>query len=150
MDHVQTNAAALPPASLRRRLASLLYEVLLLLGVWAFTFMVPYLVLGVMWHITPNGVLLWAHMFVVFGVYFLWYWQHGGQTLAMQTWRIKLVSTGSLSEPTQAQLIRRYLLSWPSLMFFGAGLFWALFDRDRQFLHDRFSGTKVVYLGKAS
>ncbi len=150
MDHVQTNAAALPPASLRRRLASLLYEVLLLLGVWAFTFMVPYLVLGVMWHITPNGVLLWAHMFVVFGVYFLWYWQHGGQTLAMQTWRIKLVSTGSLSEPTRAQLIRRYLLSWPSLMFFGAGLFWALFDRDRQFLHDRFSGTKIVYLGKAS
>lgn len=150
MDHVQTNAASLLPASLRRRLASLLYEVLLLLGVWAFTFMVPYLVLGVMWHITPNGVLLWTHMFVVFGVYFLWYWRHGGQTLAMQTWRIKLVSAGSISEPTQAQLIRRYLLSWPSLIFFGAGLFWALFDRDRQFLHDRFSGTKIVYLGKAS
>jgi len=35
-------------------------------------------------------------------------------------------------------------LAWPSLAFLGCGLLWALFDRDRQFLHDRLAGTRIV------
>ena len=31
-----------------------------------------------------------AWMFVVLGIYFCWFWQRNGQTLAMQTWREKL------------------------------------------------------------
>jgi uncharacterized RDD family membrane protein YckC len=31
-----------------------------------------------------------AHVFFVLGAYFIWYWSHGGQTLAMQTWKIQL------------------------------------------------------------
>jgi uncharacterized RDD family membrane protein YckC len=37
------------------------------------------------------------------------------------------------------------LLLWPSIGFYGAGLIWAIFDRDRQFLHDRLSGTRIVF-----
>jgi len=40
----------------------------------------------------------------------------------------------------------RYALAWPSVLLFGAGLLWALIDRDRQFLHDRLAGTCVVLL----
>ena len=29
--------------------------------------------------------------------------------------------------------------------FLAAGLIWALFDRDRQFLHDRLAGTRIVF-----
>jgi uncharacterized RDD family membrane protein YckC len=29
-------------------------------------------------------------------------------------------------------------------MFCGAGILWALVDRDRQFLHDRLAGTRIV------
>jgi uncharacterized RDD family membrane protein YckC len=67
-----------------------------------------------------------------------------GQTLAMQTWKIRL-STPRGVPPTLAQLALRYALAWPSVIYLGAGLFWALFDRDRQFLHDRLAGTCLVF-----
>jgi uncharacterized RDD family membrane protein YckC len=129
---------------IRRRLASLLYEFLLLLGVWAATFMLPHLALGLAFGVTLPGPVLFLHVFAVFGAYFLWYWSHGGQTLAMQTWKLQLVMANG-TRPTIARLMLRYLIAWPSLLFYGAGLLWALFDRDRQFLHDRLAGTRITF-----
>jgi len=129
---------------LRRRLASLLYEALLLLGVLAPTFILPHLALGLAFAVTAPGWLLWLHIFIVLGAYFLWYWRHGGQTLAMQTWKIALVGLDG-RPPAPKQLHCRYLLAWPSLLLFGVGLLWALIDRDRQFLHDRLCGTRIVF-----
>jgi uncharacterized RDD family membrane protein YckC len=121
----------------------MLYETLLLLGVLSVSFMLPHLALGMLWGIVLSGPVLFIHLVAVVGVYFVWYWGHGGQTLAMQTWKLKLVSaTGS--PPSQRQLFLRYCLSWPSLLFYGVGLFWVLLDRERQFLHDRLAGTRLV------
>lgn len=129
---------------LRRRIASMAYESLLLLGVLSVSFMLPHLVLGMAFNIALPGWVLLSHVFIVLGAYFVWYWHHGGQTLAMQTWKIRL-STPSGVEPSLARLALRYVLAWPSLVYLGAGLFWALFDRDRQFLHDRLAGTRLVF-----
>ncbi len=129
---------------LRRRLASLLYEGLLLLGVLSATFMLPHLALGMSFGIVLPGPLLLLHIFAVLGAYFIWYWTHGGQTLAMQTWKLCLTLPDG-SPPSMHRLVLRYLLSWPSLLFFGVGLIWALFDRDRQFLHDRLAGTCIGF-----
>lgn len=129
---------------IRRRLASLTYEGLLILGVLSAAFMVPQLAITAILGKALPGWALLAHVFVVLGVYFIWYWRHGGQTLAMQTWKLQLrAQDGSL--PTRGQLVLRYLLAWPSLLFYGAGLVWALFDRDRQFLHDRLAGTRIEF-----
>lgn len=132
-------------AGLRRRLASMLYETLLLLGVLALTFMVPLLLLGIGTGYTPPGELLWIHVFVVLGLYFLWYWRKGGQTLAMQTWKLRIVDTDG-NTVSLARGWTRYALAWPSVLFFGIGPLWALIDRDRQFLHDRLAGTRIVLL----
>lgn len=129
---------------IRRRLASLLYECLLLLGVLAALFLLPNLILGLAAGITLPGAILALHIFLLLGGYFLWYWHHGGQTLAMQTWKLQLQSARG-RKPTWRQLALRYLLAWPSLLLYGAGLIWALFDRDRQFLHDRLAGTRIVF-----
>ncbi len=129
--------------SLRRRLASMAYESLLLIGVLSVAFMLPNLVLGMVFDVLLPGWALLAHIVLVLGVYFVWYWQHGGQTLAMQTWRIRL-STPSGAEPSMTQLALRYFLAWPSVICLGSGLFWAFFDRDRQYLHDRLAGTRLV------
>jgi uncharacterized RDD family membrane protein YckC len=43
------------------------------------------------------------------------------------------------------QAVLRYLLAWPSVLLCGIGIFWAFFDKDRQFLHDRIAGTRIVY-----
>ena len=37
-----------------------------------------------------NRTALQAFMFVVLGIYFVWFWSRG-QTLAMKTWHIRLV-----------------------------------------------------------
>lgn len=136
-----------PAAGLRRRLASLLYESLLLLGVLAAGFLLPYLIIGVLFE---SGIreefawLQWLHVITLLGLYFVHYWHSGGQTLAMQTWGIRVVDATQDNPPDWRRALLRYVLSWPSVLFCGAGLIWALFDRERQFLHDRLAGTRVI------
>lgn len=130
-----------PAARLGRRLASLFYELILALGILAVGFLLPHAVLGMSGGIALPGLFLLAHVFLLLGAYFVWCWRHG-QTLAMQTWKIRLTGTGG-NPPTISRLVLRYLLAWPSVGL-GFGLLWALFDGDRQFLHDRLAGTRLV------
>jgi uncharacterized RDD family membrane protein YckC len=81
----------------------------------------------------------------VVGLYFGYSWVRTGQTLAMKTWRMRVQRIdGRLVSPRQAAL--RFVLACWGLALLGAGFFWALADRDRQFLHDRLAGTRVVRL----
>jgi uncharacterized RDD family membrane protein YckC len=86
--------------------------------------------------------LLQGFILAIFGAYFVGFWSRGGQTLAMKTWRIRLErADGSPVEPARA--LRRYLLALASVAAGGMGFFWAFFDRDGLFLHDRLSGTRL-------
>ena len=134
--------------TLRRRLASMVYESLLLIGVLAAGLLVPHLFIAWLTGAASPGVWLWLHLFVLMGLYFIWCWLHGGQTLPMQTWKIKLIGADN-REPSLNALTLRYSLAWPSLLFFGFGIVWALFDRDRQFLHDRLAATRLVVANDA-
>jgi uncharacterized RDD family membrane protein YckC len=80
---------------------------------------------------------LQAFIVVVFAAYFLRCWLRGGQTLAMKAWRIRLVGV------TPEKAILRFFLAL-LLVPTGLGIFWALFDSEKQFLHDRLSGTRLV------
>ena len=122
----------------------MLYESLLVLGVLSLTFMLPHLAIGMGMHAVLPGPVLLAHLLLVLLAYFAWFWRHGGQTLAMQTWKLRLESALTGNTITMRQAILRFALCFPSLLFFGAGLIWAVFDRDRQFLHDRLAGTRIV------
>jgi len=108
--------------------------------------------------------LLQAFLFVVFGVYFVWFWSKG-QTLAMKTWGIRVVDR--LGRPlTQGRALLRYLLSWvwfvpplaaiapfklgggeSAVLIFGWVIVWALLSRfhsERQFWHDAWAGTRLI------
>lgn len=142
----------------------MVYEAILVFGV-AFIAVLLFDVLTQKWPVRylQNARQLW--LFLVLGLYFIYFWRHGGQTLAMKTWRIKLTAPGHDRIP-QRHAIVRYLLAWlwflPAIMLHyvlgltigvsiaailaGIGL-WAmtaLFDSDRQFLHDRLAGTRLV------
>ena len=56
-----------------------------------------------------HGLQYW--LFIVIGVYFIWFWSHGGQTLAMKTWRVQLVTTDG-GPVSMQRATMRYLLSW--------------------------------------
>lgn len=109
---------------------------------------------------------LQAYLASVFAAYFLWCWLRGGQTLAMKSWGIRLVVPGRNNVPAGTALTRLLLatilvgsfwaaligafvhrdpfIAFATLALCGIGLGWALFDRDRQFLHDRLAGTRLV------
>lgn len=160
----QTTAANLMAPPLRRRMACWLYEGMLLFGV---VFIAGYLfsTLTQTRHALDNRHLQQAFLFVVFGIYFVWFWAKG-QTLAMKTWHIRVVD--NQGQPlTQARALWRYVLSWlwflPPLaggaafslpggelavIVVGWVLVWALLSRfhaQRQFVHDALAGTRLVH-----
>ena len=121
---------------LARRLASLLYEAVL---VFAVAFSAGFAFLLASGAAPLQGWLVHAHqlfLLAVLAAYFLWCWLRGGQTLAMKAWRIRLVGV------TPRKALVRFLLAL-ALVPTGIGLAWALVDRDRQFLHDRLAGTRL-------
>lgn len=134
-------------ASLRRRLACMLYESLPTFGVGAVVWFAP-LVLMHGAGVNMPGWLEWLSLFLLLGIYFVFVWHKLGQTLAMQTWRLQLVDSTTGKAPSLRQCIIRYAMAWPSLLLIisGVGVLWAAYvDRDRQFVHDRLSGTCVVF-----
>ena len=83
------------------------------------------------------------YLLVVAGIYFIWFWTHGGQTLPMQTWKLRVISADG-DRLNLKQALARYLFAVIGIFLFGCGIFWALFDRDGFFLHDRLAGTRIV------
>lgn len=127
---------------LSRRLASMLYEGLVVFAILLIGFLMPQIVFSG-FGLSLTGKFLWLHVLALLMAYFVWCWLHGGQTLPMKTWKLRIVNAdGSALRPLQAVL--RYLAAWPSIIFFGIGIFWAIFDKDKQFLHDRIAGSRVV------
>jgi len=132
-------------AGIGRRLASLLYESLLAVAILFLA--------GLLFYGAANGRLagpvrhvFQIYLLAVLGLYFVWCWYRGGQTLPMKTWKLRLVSAdGGPVSASRATL--RYLLACLSAALAGAGFVWALFDRDRQYLHDRLAGTRIVPSG---
>jgi uncharacterized RDD family membrane protein YckC len=124
----------------------LFYEFLLLLAVLAVGLLLPYILLGALAKVAVVPWVHRAHFFLLLGLYFVGFWLHGGQTLAMKTWRIKLIDkNGGPLRPMQALL--RYLAAWPSVCL-GIGLLWRFVDPNKQFLHDRIAGTRLESVKK--
>lgn len=129
--------------SIPRRLISMVYESLLLLGVIAIGFILPHALLGTLAQVFAPAWLVRSHFIALLMLYFVWFWLNGGQTLAMKTWKLKIVDrSGAPIRPLQA--ILRYLAAWPSLACFGIGILWALVDKEKQFLHDRIADTRLI------
>ena len=150
--------------ALRRRLATMLYEGVILFGV---VFIAGYLFStltqqrnGLTHH---NWLMSWIGL--VLAAYFVYFWTHGGQTLPMKTWRLRVVDARGLPvKPARA--FARYVFAWlwflpplalhpllslavpQTLVVFSAWVvLWAAavwLDPARQFLHDRLAGTRII------
>jgi uncharacterized RDD family membrane protein YckC len=150
-----------PP--LLRRMASWIYEGVLLFGVVVPAGLV-FSVVTNMRHALDHRTVFVAYLFLVIGVYCTYFWTRT-QTLAMKTWRIRVVDRHG-ARLTLPRAAVRYVFSWiwilPPLaafqarrfsvaevfiVFAGWVAFWALLSRlhpQRQFWHDAFAGTRLV------
>ena len=160
--------ASLRAPSLLRRIACFVYESLLLFGVA----LIP-AVIGTLFlpqtgqhHPLQSEAALRVFALVVYGVYFIGFWSARGQTLAMQTWHIRVVDAAG-ARLTQARALARYvacciawfapatlvagwlhLAPWPTLAAVALGVvvyaLLALVAPGRQFWHDLACGTRLV------
>lgn len=161
------SGGALQAPGLRRRLACLLYESLLLFGVGLVSGAIGTVVLKLtgLTQVVQREMALQLVGVLVYGVYFVWFWSRRGQTLPMQTWRIRLV-TASGGPVTAPRAIARYLscavwvapatvlalvFHWPpvtTLVAAGVGIvvyaLLALLHPQRQYWHDVLCGTRLV------
>jgi len=157
-------AQSLTAPGLPRRMACWVYEGMLLFAIvfvagWLFS------TLGqVRDGMDARRPLLQAFLFVIFGIYFTWFWAKG-QTLAMKTWRIRVVDRAG-KPLSQKRAMLRYACSWlwflpplaavaplklrgadDALVVFAWVVLWALLSRlhpQRQFWHDALAGTRLV------
>ena len=129
-------------ASLARRGLALCYEALLLISLLLAGALPFVLIAGAADRVTARP-LFQLYLVALTAVYFVWQWRRGGQTLAMKTWRIRVV-TREGAPLDWVRAARRYLFALCGTLLLGAGFLWALVDRERLFLHDRLAGTRIV------
>ena len=87
-----------------------------------------------------------VNVLVIVG-FFGYFWTKLGQTLGMQTWRLRIdrAEGGNIS---WQQVMVRLAVSLVSLSCFGLGYLWCLVDKNQQSLHDKLSKTQTVLLEK--
>lgn len=130
------------PISLLRRLAIIFYDALLLMAVLLFA---TALVQPWLQETDMIKLLFRLYLLLVCFIYFSWQWLHGGQTLPMRTWHVKLRAIDPEKSITFQQVIVRFavaILSWAAL---GLGFLWALVDKQQRTWHDWASKTHLVY-----
>lgn len=150
-----------PRATFFRRLAAMIYDILVSVAVGMVAAMVMLLVLVIL---LENGVLdmngtehvsdfiqqsvlyktviqNWVAVWVI--SFFAWFWKNGGQTIGMRAWRLRLFSTNDKSLGYSRVLLRIFV------SFCGLGTLLVLLDfRHKLALQDRIAKTEILVLTK--
>ncbi len=130
---------------LPRRLAAILYDCIVLIGLLFFAALPPTLMYGEgttgTWAVLLMRIYLLAVAFAFFGGF----WTHGGQTIGMRAWRVRVVGADGKTIGWRDALVR-FAVAFVSWAAAGAGFWWSLFDREGLTWHDRASGTRLVLL----
>ncbi|MEE9422322.1 MAG: RDD family protein [Gammaproteobacteria bacterium] len=132
------------PAKLFPRLAALFYDSLLLLAV-LFGATILILPFNNGQAIQANNPFYSSYIFIVSFLFFGWFWMHGGQTLGMRAWRLRLIRIDGKHLSWWHALLR-FLTAIPAILLGGIGYWWLLIDKEKLALHDRISETMVEQL----
>ncbi len=143
-------------ASLIKRLAAILYDLFLVISLF---FIVGIIIASLTTFIINNGQAITKDhpFYLIYQIYLLsillmcgflffgWFWTHGGQTLGMKTWKLKLVSDDGKNITWKQAAIRFFsaIVSWG---LGGMGFISALWDKDNKTWHDHLSKTQLVQL----
>lgn len=132
---------SLQPCSFLRRIAAIFYDSILLFAVLflATALLLPF-THGVA--IKSGNFFYLGYLILISYIYFAWQWMCGGQTLGMRAWHIRLHDPNKQSVNTFT-VSTRFCLALVSWLIAGLGFVWAIFDKEKLALHDRFSGTRL-------
>jgi len=146
------------PVSLFKRLLSIVYDLFLLIAI---CFIVAVTVSIFTTFIMNDGnaitekhpfylmnqIIMLFTIFITGFLFYVWFWSHGGQTLGMKTWMLRLVSEdGTLIDKKQASI--RAIAAVLSWSVFGLGFLWSFIDDRKRTWHDILSSSYLVQLEK--
>jgi uncharacterized RDD family membrane protein YckC len=158
---------ALKTPGLGRRMASFVYEGMLLFGIGLIPGAIGALFFALTGHRHPlqSDAALRVITLAIYAVYFTWFWSARGQTLPMQTWHIKVVTIAG-KPLSQSRALLRFIAScawfapatliahangwtrWQGLAAIGIGVLGytllALLQPQRQFWHDVICRTRLI------
>jgi uncharacterized RDD family membrane protein YckC len=129
-------------AGILRRLGAFSYDIILLIAVLflATAVLMPF----TRGAIQPGNITFLVYILVVIFLFFGWFWTHGGQTLGMRAWKIRLELDNGHSLGWSQALLRLFL----GIMTFGIGLLWCLWDERYRALYDVLARTQVIRVDK--
>lgn len=138
-------------APLAKRLMAMMYDAFILLALsmaysaLATVFMV--LVLGNSgdpeYQPMQHGIWFQAGWLGTIVGFFWFFLKRAGQTVGMRAWRLKVVSR-SAAPLSHSQVLRRIVLAPLSLIIFGLGYIWILFNQDKLAWHDILSNSRII------
>ena len=143
--NANADTSVLQPAGLFRRLVAMFYDTLLLLSVLFLATAIA--LLATRGELDYHNPFFRSYLFLIWFFFYAWFWTHGGQTLGMQAWKLRLQRPDG-GPVSLWQALLRFLVAFPSLLLFGLGMLWMLVDRERMTWHDRFSESVIVRLPK--
>src|SRR5690625_6087069 len=121
------------PCGLLRRLAYMAYDSLLVISLLFAAGFIAVIIFG---DDVPSGTLWFQFLLlVVWWAYFAVCWKMGGQTVAMRTWRIRLIRADGAAI-TWTDTLVRFALAFVSVASAGLGFAWFLLCAQQRCWHD--------------
>lgn len=140
-----------PSANLWRRLMSIVYDQLILWAIWIATGFVHAALFGIDTTDDPQQLsrTLFPMLLLATFAFYYWFWTHGGQTLGMRAWRLKVLDARLDGTPPHfIKCVLRFVGAFFSISAFGLGYLWVLFDPNKDTWHDRISNTRTLVIPK--
>lgn len=133
--------------NLPRRLAAVIYDGVVLIAILFFAAIPPTIAMVSLSDTMQENsglfrLAMGIYLLLVACAFYAGFWTHGGQTIGMRAWHIRLVrgDGGPVGWRDASLRFLAAIVSWAPL---GMGFWWALFDRDKLAWHDRLSGTEL-------
>jgi len=132
-----------------RRLAAQIYDFILLIALLfiATALLLPFTSGEA---VIPQQTLIYRIYLTVISFFFYgWFWTHGGQTLGLRAWKIKVLTLDQ-KPVSWTQALFRFATAIVSWFFCGLGFLWMLVDRNKRSWHDHLSKTAVFFDAQAT
>ncbi len=126
-----------------RRLAAISYDALLLVAVW-FTATAALLPFNAGEAFTSGQYFFPIYLLFVSFLFFSWFWTHGGQTLGLRAWKMKVLTLDQ-EQISWKQAMLRFLGALVSWSLLGLGFLWIVKSQNNMAWHDSLSGTTLFF-----
>lgn len=122
------------PPSIFKRLAVIVYDLLLLIAVFfaATLALLPFQKDNLF---EPNSWMFSVYLLLVSFLFYGWFWTRSGQTLGLLAWKLQIVNQDG-GRISWKQAFIRFVIAILSWGLCGAGILWMMFNKERLMWHD--------------